>query len=81
MHKLNRMKPWEIPEDELGNAGWINLKRILEDESICLTLARLRNLAEQKELEQRVKDRIKSYIKQMEETDLIQKYKKYMPQK
>ncbi|MBK8549868.1 MAG: hypothetical protein IPL53_01955 [Ignavibacteria bacterium] len=44
LYKHNKMKPWDIPEDENGNAGWINPKRILEDEAICLTLARLCNL-------------------------------------
>jgi len=81
LNKTNRMKPWDIPDDEFGSAGWINPDRILEDEAICLTLARLCDLPIQKILEQRIKDRIKSYIKEIENIELIQKYKKYMPRK
>lgn len=76
LYKLNKMEPWDIPDDEHGNAGWNNPDRILEDEAITLTLARLCNLPEQYELEGRVKDRIRSYIKQVEQIELIQKIKK-----
>ena len=76
LYKLNKMEPWDIPDDEYGNAGWNNPDRILEDEAISLTLARLCNLPEQHELEGRVKERIRSYIKQVEQIELIQKIKK-----
>lgn len=56
------MKPWEIPDDEFGNAGWINPDRMLEDEDINLTLARLWNHPDEKIYEQRVRDLLKSYI-------------------
>ena len=63
LNKLSRMKPWEIPEDEYGNAGWINPDRILEDEAINLTLARLSDHPDEKLYEQRVRDHLKSYIR------------------
>lgn len=79
--KLEKMQPWDIPDDENGNAGWINPDRILEDEAIKLTRARIYENPLQKKFEDNVRNLIRSYIKQIEEAELIKKYKKYMPKK
>ena len=76
LHKLNRMKPWEIPEDENGNAGWINPNRMLEDEGIKLTLARILNHPSQKTHEESFKNLLKSFIKYVEEYDLMEELMK-----
>jgi hypothetical protein len=39
LYKLEKMKPWEIPDDEFGNAGYLNPDRVLEDEAIRLVPA------------------------------------------
>jgi len=81
LRKLDKMEPWDIPDDENGNAGWINPDRMLEDEAIKLTLARINENPFQKTYEDKVRNLISGYIKQIEEAELIKKYKKYMPKK
>jgi len=74
LRKLDKMKPWEIPDDEYGNAGWVNPDRILEDDAIKLTLARLIDHPSQKVLEENVRNRIRGYIKEIEYKELYEKY-------
>ena len=74
IRKLDKMKPWEIPDDEYGNAGWVNPDRILEDDAIKLTLARLIDHPSQKVLEENVRNRIRGYIKEIEYKELYEKY-------
>ncbi len=81
LRKLDKMQPWDIPDDEYGNAGWINPDRVLEDDAIKLTLARLIDHPSQKILEDKVRNRIGGYIKQIEYRQLFEKHKKYMPKK
>lgn len=80
LHKLNKMKPWEIPEDENGNAGWISPKRMLEDEAIKLKLSQILNHPDQRKHEESLMNLLKSFIKQAEEYDfieeLVKKHKK-----
>ncbi len=71
LRKLDKMKPWEIPDDEYGNAGWVNPDRVLEDDAIRLTLARLTDHPSEKIFEEIVKDRIKNYIEQIEYVELF----------
>ncbi|MDZ4711781.1 MAG: hypothetical protein SGI89_05595 [bacterium] len=75
LRKLDKMKPWEIPDDEYGNAGWVNPDRILEDDAIKLTLARLIDHPTQKVLEENVRNRIRGYIKEIEYKELYEKYR------
>lgn len=76
LRKLDKMQPWDIPDDENGNAGWVNPDRILQDDAIKLTLARLTNHPSENLLEENVRERIRGYIKQIEEIELVDKYKK-----
>jgi len=75
LRKLDKMQPWDIPDDENGNAGWVNPDRILQDDAIKLVLARLIDHPSQNILEENVRERIRGYIKQIEEIELVDKYK------
>ncbi|MCB0726700.1 MAG: hypothetical protein R3A12_07470 [Ignavibacteria bacterium] len=78
LSKLEKMKPWEIPDDEFGNAGFVNPDRILEDEVIRLILARSIKHPSAKLFEKKVKDLIKDYIKQVEFIEAVDAAKKIL---
>ena len=62
LYKLNKMNPWDIPDDEEGNAGFTSPIRNLEDRGIRLTLARLLNHPYQKEYEKSLMELVNFYI-------------------
>jgi len=76
LNKLEKMEPWDIPNDEFGNAGFLNPDRILEDEAIRLVLARSIDHPSKKLFEKKVKDLIKDYIKQVEFIEAVEEAKK-----
>ncbi|HMQ67662.1 MAG TPA: hypothetical protein PKA90_01900 [Ignavibacteria bacterium] len=75
LSKLEKMKPWEIPDDEFGNAGFVNPDRVLEDEAIRLILAGSINHPSKKLIERRIKDLIKDYINQVEFIEAVEEAK------
>lgn len=81
LYKLGKMKPWDIPDDEFGNAGWLNPDRILEDESIRLVLARSIKHPSEKLFEKRVKDLINDFIKEVEFIENVELAKRILKKK
>ncbi len=73
IRKLYRIQPWEIPDDEEGNAGWINFDRIFEDYAIKLKFAEITTHPKKRIYVDIITEEINYFVKQFEDVKLFEK--------